>query len=752
MPWPSLSDYNEAVQNPRHNFSDPELQGGTVRTNPLGLPIPISGGFATVYQVQAGARIWAVRCFQREISDQQQRYVAISRHLAAARLPYTVGFTYLPQGIRVRGEWYPVLKMEWVSGDPLNAYVEKNLRNPGVLLKLANQFLAMVTMLQQAHVAHGDLQRGNILVSNGNLKLIDYDGMYVPALAGFRSHETGHRNYQHPKRDASHFGIYLDNFSSWVIYLSIVALSIDPCLWQKAKAGEEKLLFCKDDFEKPQASTILTLLANHTNPRLQGLASLFASALYAEPPLVPTIHTAQFGVPELTQPGASSPAADWLKDHLKVCSSPTAAPVALPAQASTDNIGWVLDFVSPPQTHKHFGGHLGYPRLSLLTFLAAVTAVFVFHIPLLYALCLVAATATIVAVTLFACYRSDPTVAEKMALLSELKQSMTARAEIDRALAAIDEQIAALRADYNETREKLGQERIALQRKAQQELNEVKVELSNTLRSIDLALQELDTQIHRVRADMTARTGGLQQQILELDQAEAIEISNSIRAAQQQFVADYLRSCRISGNNIPGIGPTLVARLASWGYATAADINWGVTNVPGIGASKAASLMRWRQDVERRAIGAMPQSLTPAQMNTIQAKYSTKRMQLQQSITSIIQTAQQQEQALRTQHAFRRQQLEEARCNAQTRAQQRSQAIAGRYQQASAALTEREAQASAQLAGELKKIEADAARARRRTFEANWRIAKVRRSLEPYRRISFLGYIQQAVGITRKPS
>src|SRR5947209_8034129 len=141
MPWPSLSEYNEAVQNPQHNFGDPELRAGTVRTNPMGLPIPISGAFATVYQVETGARLRAVRCFQREIPDQQQRYAAISQHLAAARLPYTVGFTYLTQGIRVRGQWFPVLKMEWVKGESLNTYIEKNLRNPAALLQLANQFL-----------------------------------------------------------------------------------------------------------------------------------------------------------------------------------------------------------------------------------------------------------------------------------------------------------------------------------------------------------------------------------------------------------------------------------------------------------------------------------------------------------------------------------------------------------------------------------------------------------------------------------
>jgi hypothetical protein len=53
-------------------------------------------------------------------------------------------------------------------------------------------------------MAHADLQHGNVLlVPTGNalaLRLIDYDGMYVPALAGQRSGELGHPAYQHPQR------------------------------------------------------------------------------------------------------------------------------------------------------------------------------------------------------------------------------------------------------------------------------------------------------------------------------------------------------------------------------------------------------------------------------------------------------------------------------------------------------------------------------------------------------------------------
>ena len=48
MAWPSISDYQEAIQNPRVSLADPELRQGTTVCNRLGLPMPITGGFASV--------------------------------------------------------------------------------------------------------------------------------------------------------------------------------------------------------------------------------------------------------------------------------------------------------------------------------------------------------------------------------------------------------------------------------------------------------------------------------------------------------------------------------------------------------------------------------------------------------------------------------------------------------------------------------------------------------------------------------
>ncbi len=99
------------------------------------------------------------------------------------------------------------------------------------LKKLSDQWLNLVIGLQQLKIAHGDLQHENIIVSKGELRLVDYDGFFVPSLSSKIAIELGHPHYQHPLRRNSDFNLSIDNFSALVIYISLKALSIDISLW-----------------------------------------------------------------------------------------------------------------------------------------------------------------------------------------------------------------------------------------------------------------------------------------------------------------------------------------------------------------------------------------------------------------------------------------------------------------------------------------------------------------------------------------
>ena len=295
--YPTPSDYQEALQIPTVAFADPELQKATPRTNPLGLPQPITGSFAAVFPVttDTGAR-YAVKCFLTEEPAQQARYEAVADALRAVDHDAFVEFVYQPDGIRVKGEEYPVLKMRWVDGTTLNRFVEDHLGQPDVLDRLAEAWADLMEAIESMEVAHGDLQHGNVLVETAGgelrLRLVDYDTMYVPALEGQSSAEVGHRNYQHPDRTDADFGPTLDRFAGLVIYTALRACAVRPELWAQYDSGEN-LLFRDADFYAPEDSVLFDTLANMES--LGPLAASLRTACYVEPEDVPPLAAVREG-------------------------------------------------------------------------------------------------------------------------------------------------------------------------------------------------------------------------------------------------------------------------------------------------------------------------------------------------------------------------------------------------------------------------------------------------------------------------
>src|SRR5258708_31063781 len=169
MSWPLSQDYNEAIQDPHNSFRDPELRAGEAVVNALGLPMPRSGNFADVYEFRCPqtGNTWALKCFTRHVASLQMRYAEISRHLAQANLSLTVDFTYLHQGIRVCGEWYPLLKMRWAEGFTLNEFVRNHLDQPQTLEVLCELWRRLARRLRGGRKEPSGLQYANSLLVPG---------------------------------------------------------------------------------------------------------------------------------------------------------------------------------------------------------------------------------------------------------------------------------------------------------------------------------------------------------------------------------------------------------------------------------------------------------------------------------------------------------------------------------------------------------------------------------------------------------
>ena len=262
--WPDAVAYREAVQTPSVSLGEPGWKTASIAVNRLGLPVTYAGRFAVVFRATlATGEKWALRGFTSPGADAAQTPGHVSRAMRykllvphAANLPHLfVPFRYVENGIKVGTTWYPVVAMQWATGTPLGQWIEKNLNAPDKLKRLCGVLSAVLGELEAAGMAHGDWQHDNLLVSDTGdaVTLVDYDGLFVPELAGTPSPESGHPNYQHPARTSAHFGPGLDRFACLVLQTGLLALSHKPGLWARFSDGES-VLFQKADFIDPSRS------------------------------------------------------------------------------------------------------------------------------------------------------------------------------------------------------------------------------------------------------------------------------------------------------------------------------------------------------------------------------------------------------------------------------------------------------------------------------------------------------------------
>lgn len=283
--WPSALAYDQAILNRASTFTDPTIKQGTLTEDATG-PIRWNGGgkYVCVYRVSD----WMVRCFSETApTDLSERYQAIAAFVNKYRstMPFLIEHFWMEQGIHMEGRVVPFLKVPFVQNcQTLGAFLADICANKSthknsipLLKEIAKKFRTMIKQLEEAKVAHGDLDITNILVigsgSTQQLKLIDYDGMYVPALAsrGFKPADMGHIHFQHPKTQALRsFGPYMDRFSAVVLYLSLIAIAEEFSIWENCGANDtDRLLLNVDDYNDFSSSGNYRRLAALTkNPEI----------------------------------------------------------------------------------------------------------------------------------------------------------------------------------------------------------------------------------------------------------------------------------------------------------------------------------------------------------------------------------------------------------------------------------------------------------------------------------------------------
>ena len=264
MQYPLISEYVKAIQYAGDNLE--QLAYLTPVLDDHGEPYRSSGAFAVVFKMldKRTGKYYALKCFTEEQEGRADAYRQIADELDMVDSPYITSVKYMEKELFVDSQCeedeFPVLLMDWVEGETMEAYISANYHNQSAMSMLCYRFGKMAAWLRSQSFAHGDVKPDNIIIRpDGSLSLVDYDGMFVPTMKGCKSPTIGTKNFCHPLRTMDDFDETIDDFSLASIALSLKAISMNSTLLDTYGASD-RLLFSEKDYRTPSNSKVISAL------------------------------------------------------------------------------------------------------------------------------------------------------------------------------------------------------------------------------------------------------------------------------------------------------------------------------------------------------------------------------------------------------------------------------------------------------------------------------------------------------------
>lgn len=264
MQYPLISEYLAAIQDAHDNLD--KLNHLVPVLDKHGEPYRSSGAFAVVFKMkdEQTGKCYALKCFTEEQEGRAEAYRQIAEELEFVDSPYITSVKYLEKELFVdskcEDDEFPVLLMDWIEGETMETYIAENYTDSYEMSMLCCRFCKMAAWLRSQSFAHGDIKPDNIIVRpDGTLTLVDYDGMFVPAMKGQKSPTIGTKDFSHPLRTIDDFDETIDDFSLVSIALSLKAISLDSSLLQSYGASD-RLLFSATDYLDLSKSKIFAAL------------------------------------------------------------------------------------------------------------------------------------------------------------------------------------------------------------------------------------------------------------------------------------------------------------------------------------------------------------------------------------------------------------------------------------------------------------------------------------------------------------
>ena len=264
MQYPLISEYVRAIQDASNNLD--ELAHLVPVQDDHGEPYRSSGAFAVVFKMkdEQTGKCYALKCFTEEQEGRAEAYRQIADELEFVDSSYITFVKYLDKEIFVDSsceeDEFPVLLMDWIDGETMECYIAENYQDNYAMAMLCYRFCKMAAWLRSQPFAHGDIKPDNIMVRpDGNLTLVDYDGMFVPVMKGQKSPTIGTKDFSHPLRTVDDFDETIDDFALASIALSLKAISMNSKLLDTYGASD-RLLFLENDYHNPSNSKAISAL------------------------------------------------------------------------------------------------------------------------------------------------------------------------------------------------------------------------------------------------------------------------------------------------------------------------------------------------------------------------------------------------------------------------------------------------------------------------------------------------------------
>ena len=264
MQYPLISEYVRAIQDASSNLD--KLAYLVPVLDDHGEPYRSSGAFAVVFKMkdEQTGKCYALKCFTEEQEGRAEAYRQIADELEFVDSSYITSVKYLDKEIFVDSsceeDEFPVLLMDWIDGETMETYIAENYQDNYAMAMLCYRFCKMAAWLRSQPFAHGDIKPDNIMIRpDGNLTLVDYDGMFVPAMKGQKSPTIGTKDFSHPLRTVDDFDETIDDFALTSIALSLKVISMNSKLLDTYGASD-RLLFSESDYRNPSNSKVISAL------------------------------------------------------------------------------------------------------------------------------------------------------------------------------------------------------------------------------------------------------------------------------------------------------------------------------------------------------------------------------------------------------------------------------------------------------------------------------------------------------------